>query len=31
VQPGRQQTIHIWHDDHCPAANGITTWQPPCQ
>jgi hypothetical protein len=26
--PGRQTIAHIWHDDGCPAAGGITPWQP---
>ncbi len=26
--PGQQAVSHIWHDDGCPAATGITEWQP---
>ena len=26
--PGHQVIAHIWHDDGCPAAAGITPWQP---
>ena len=26
--PGRRVVGHIWHDDGCPAATGITPWQP---
>jgi hypothetical protein len=26
--PGHRAIGHIYHDDGCPAAAGITTWQP---
>jgi hypothetical protein len=26
--PGNRVIAHVWHDDGCPAAAGITTWQP---
>jgi hypothetical protein len=26
--PGRQVIINIFHDDGCPAAAGITPWEP---
>lgn len=26
--PGRQIIGHVYHDDGCPAAAGITEWQP---
>jgi hypothetical protein len=26
--PGRRVVGHVYHDDGCPAASGITEWQP---
>ncbi len=26
--PGRRVVGHVYHDDGCPAATGITEWQP---
>jgi hypothetical protein len=26
--PGHRTIGHIWHDEGCPAATGITPWQP---
>lgn len=26
--PGHQAIGYVWHDDGCPAAAGITEWQP---
>ena len=26
--PGKRVVGHIWHDDGCPAAAGVTEWQP---
>ncbi|HTY35130.1 hypothetical protein [Mycobacterium sp.] len=27
--PGRRHVVgHIWHDEGCPAAAGVTKWQP---
>ncbi len=26
--PGRRTVPHIWHDEGCPAATGITEWEP---
>lgn len=26
--PGRRVVGNVYHDDGCPAANGITTWEP---